>query len=127
MIPKVTQQTPNIIEHYWCTKCGRHLWRDKSLFDADGYLYCPGCGEFIEWDKVEHVKWKPMSCDICGKKMIVELGGHMISTGEYVGGSTCRVCMEEYCNSTNCLTCQVGTYPECKFMYLKRKPEEAEE
>ena len=66
--------------------------------------------------------------DVCGKPMIVENQEYMISTGNYVGITTCRSCMAEYCNQANCLGCDRGNYPACKFKSFKRPvPEEAAE
>ena len=50
------------------------------------------------------------------------LNAPMVTVGYYVGTTTCRNCMEEYCSQTNCLGCKRGTYPDCKYQYLKRKP-----
>lgn len=63
-----------------------------------------------------------MNCDVCGRPMIVDMNGHMVAVGYYVGTTTCRSCMEEYCSQTNCMGCERGTYPDCKYQYLKRKP-----
>ncbi|WP_313530578.1 hypothetical protein [Anaerotignum sp.] len=56
MIPKVTQDAPNILKRYWCSHCGRHLFPNGCNSESVGYAYCPGCGQPIEWDKAVHVK-----------------------------------------------------------------------
>ncbi len=118
MIPNVTQDGPNILERYWCSACGRYLVPDGRDPAAPGYAFCPGCGLPIEWEKAVPVKWEPMDCDICGKPMLRNMDGMIISAG-YVGTTTCRDCMTEYCSTTNCLGCKRGTYPNCKWLYLK--------
>lgn len=123
MIPKVTQDGPNIMEQYWCSSCGRGLMSRRQHDGASGWSFCPGCGEEIEWDKAQQVKWESMDCDTCGRPMIRELDGHMISTGSYVGTTTCQSCMAEWCGFTNCLGCERGSYPDCKWQYLKRRYE----
>ncbi len=127
MIPKVTQDAPNIREQYWCAACGRYLLPNGRDPEAPGYAFCPGCGQPIEWEKAEQVQWKPMDCDTCGKPMLVKRGGRVYSVGGYVGTTTCRSCMTEHCNSTNCLGCERGTYPDCRLFYLKRAPLPEEE
>lgn len=119
MIPKVTQEGPNILERYWCSDCGQHLPTSTFSGEHIHWKFCPECGQPIEWDRAIPVKWEPLDCDICGQPIIREIGGRMVSNGEYVGTTTCRTCMTEYCSSTNCLDCQRGNYPDCKWIYLK--------
>ena len=121
MIPRVTQDGPNIVERFWCSVCDRALVPHGRDTDSPGYSYCPGCGQHVEWDKAVHKKWEPMNCDVCGKPIIYELLGKMVSGGEYVGTTTCRACMEEYCSTTNCLSCEKGTYPNCRLLWLKHR------
>lgn len=119
MIPVITQDAPNIAARHWCRNCGRYLLPHSTPEKNDGFSFCPGCGEHIEWDKVVPVKWEPMNCDICGAPMLVDKGDYILSTGNYVGTTTCRSCMAEYCAQTNCFGCKRGTYPNCKYKYLK--------
>lgn len=122
MIPTITQDAPNIVPRHWCSNCGRKLVPQNNFYKMLPDNFCPGCGERIEWDKAVPVKWEPMNCDVCGKPLIVDMSGHMVAVGYYIGTTTCRNCMEEYCSQTNCLGCKRGTYPDCKFQYLKPKP-----
>ena len=125
MIPKMTQDGPNIAPQHWCSNCGRKLVPHNNFYKIPADNFCPGCGKEIDWDKVVSVKWEPMNCDICGKPMIMYIQGHMVSMGNYMGTTTCRTCVTEYCNQTNCLGCERGSYPDCKFKSLKR-PVQAE-
>lgn len=120
MIPKITQDGPSIMPRYWCAECGHSLPTSTFSGEPIRWKFCPECGQAIEWDKVVPIKWEPMDCDTCGRPMIREVTGTVISTGAYVGTTTCRTCMMEYCSSTNCLGCRRGTYPNCKWLYLKR-------
>lgn len=120
MISKATQDGPNILPRYWCSDCGWYLVPSRRDPESAGYAFCPGCGQPIEWEKAVPVKWESMDCDICGRPMIRKVSGTMISTGEYVGTTTCRTCMTEHCNSTNCLGCKRGNYPDCRWKHLKR-------
>jgi len=122
VIPKVTQDGPNIIPRYWCSNCGQSLPTSTFSGKKIRWKFCPECSQPIEWDKAVPVKWEPMDCDTCGRPIIREVGGSMIDTGGYVGTTTCRACMTEYCSSTNCLGCTRGSYPDCKWAYLKRHP-----
>ena len=120
MIPKITQDGPNIMPRYWCSGCGQPLPTSSFSGEKVRWKFCPECGQSIEWDLAVPIIWDPMDCDLCGRPMIREVSGSIIATGEYVGTTTCRTCMTEHCSTTNCLGCQRGTYPGCKWLYLKR-------
>lgn len=131
MIPKITQQAPNIAERYWCSTCGAAIPKYKPLSnELSEWKFCSICGEPIEWDKAEPVPWEEKLCDTCGCKMIWKrpgIPGSFMASSCYIGGDTCHDCMSEYCNSTNCLGCNRGHYPDCKHLYLKKtETEEAE-
>ena len=66
-------------------------------------------------------KYEPMDCGICGQPIIRKICDRLTVTSGYIGTSICRSCMTEYCRSTNCLGCLKGTYPNCKWLCLKRK------
>lgn len=119
MIPIITQDAPNIAAQHWCRNCGRYLLPHRTHEKNDGFSFCPTCGAHIEWKKVVPIRWEPMNCDICGVPMLIDKGDYILSTGNYVGTTTCRSCMAEYCAQTNCFGCKRGTYPNCKYKYLK--------
>ena len=58
MIPKITQDAPNIVERYWCADCGRSLPAPDGTakgVKSDPGRYCPGSGAPNEYDKAKHV------------------------------------------------------------------------
>ena len=122
MIPDVIQAGPNILAEYRCSKCGIKLMPKINFLGVPAWKYCSECGEFIEWDKVTPLKWEELSCDTCGRWLIRALpNGHMQSSGnDYIGTTTCRTCLTEYCRTTNCLGCSRGNYPDCPYLELKK-------
>jgi len=61
-------------------------------------------------------------CAICGQQILWEHpvgSGHFQHSSSYIGGNTCRDCMEEHCCQTNCLQCEVGHWPDCPYRFLK--------
>ena len=56
MIPKITQDAPNIVPRYWCSTCGRSLPAPDQ--HDDQWRFCPRCGEPIEYEKAEPVQWR---------------------------------------------------------------------
>ena len=58
-------------------------------------------------------------CKICGAEVIFEDNGRFFASSDYIGTDICRNCMEEHCKSTNCLACDIGKYPDCRYLYLK--------
>lgn len=59
------------------------------------------------------------NCSVCGSEIIFEDNGRFFASSDYIGTDMCRPCMEEHCKSTNCLACDIGKYPDCKYLYLK--------
>lgn len=122
MIPKMTQQGPNILPEHWCTTCGIRLQQGDKARNISRWNYCSNCGSEIEWDKVVPVKWEPMDCDICGVPLLRALpGGHIQTQYGFIGTTTCSACMMEFCRTTNCLSCSRGNYPDCKYRHLKKQ------
>lgn len=58
-------------------------------------------------------------CKICGAEIIFEDNCRFFASSDYIGTDICRPCMEEHCKSTNCLACDIGKYPNCRYLYLK--------
>lgn len=102
MIPKITQQRPNVAARYWCGTCGASL-PNPHFADADphraGWKYCPICGEPIEYDKATPVQWSEQNCERCGSWLIMKMGSgdssYFMASSDYVGAPICRVCMED--------------------------------
>lgn len=127
MIPKITQDAPNIVERYWCADCGHSLPNPKADvtgIKSDPWRFCPGCGAFIEYDKAEQVHWSEQSCIACGRSLIYRVKAdnpYFMTTFDFVAGSPlCRSCLEEHCVQTNCLQCDIGNWPDCRYAYIKR-------
>ena len=127
MIPKITQQRPNVAARYWCGTCGASL-PNPHFADADphraGWKYCPICGEPIEYDKATPVQWSEQNCERCGSWLIMKMGSgdssYFMASSDYVGSSICRTCMEEHCAQTNCLQCEIGKWPDCPYSWIKK-------
>jgi gamma-glutamylcyclotransferase (GGCT)/AIG2-like uncharacterized protein YtfP len=64
------------------------------------------------------------NCSRCGGKMVWEnskTAGHFHeSSCNLDDWDICHDCMVEHCVSTNCLGCELGTYPDCRFFDLKQ-------
>lgn len=127
MIPKITQQRPNVAARYWCGTCGASL-PNPHFADADphraGWKYCPICGEPIEYDKATPVQWSEQNCERCGNWLIMKMGSgdssYFMASSDYVGAPICRVCMEEHCGQTNCFQCGIGQQPDCPYAWIKK-------
>ena len=119
MIPIENQERPNVACYYTCSNCDKKLVRGTE--DEPGWRFCPYCGEQIEWDKAEKIVWEEKNCDVCGGWLIRHHpAGFWYASGDYIGLDTCFTCWIEECCSTNCLSCKRGTYPDCKWLSLKK-------
>jgi hypothetical protein len=67
---------------------------------------------------------KAKKCKLCGDRMVWEnphIPGHYhASSSDIENWPICRDCMIEHCCSTNCLGCEYGKYPDCRFFDMKR-------
>lgn len=128
MIPMVTQSRPNVMPRYSCGKCGSPLQDTDRIgsITKGRWGFCPMCGEEVEWEKAKPVEWKEMFCDTCGSQIVYKTAAGMMASSDYIGTSTCRDCQMEHCRRTNCLGCEIGNYPDCKFAYLKQMAMEEE-
>ena len=122
MIPKIIQRGPTVVPKYFCSECGSQLQNVDRLgsITKGRWAFCPMCGEKIEWDKANPVKWEEQSCGICGCRLIFMTSVGMMASSDYIGTKICRDCQMEFCRTTNCLGCEMGTYPNCEFTYLKQ-------
>lgn len=120
MIPKITQEGPRIMPRYWCATCGRALPNPADT----SWRFCPDCGEEIEYAKAKPVQWREQNCEQCGSLLIRKMPGpppYFISTDSFAGGPLCYRCMEEHCTQTNCLQCEIGKWPNCRYDYIKQQ------
>lgn len=66
---------------------------------------------------------KKINCEVCGCWLVDEhpdCPGMFYASSDYVGTNLCYDCMSEHCSQTNCLGCEIGSYPNCKYAYLKK-------
>ena len=66
---------------------------------------------------------REINCEVCGRWLVHEhpdYPGMFYASSDYMGTSLCYDCMSEHCTQPNCLGCEIGTYPNCKYAYLKK-------
>lgn len=66
---------------------------------------------------------KEIICEVCGCWLVHEhpdCSGLFYASSDYLGTNLCYNCMSEHCSQTNCLGCEIGSYPNCKYAYLKK-------
>lgn len=79
----------------------------------------------VETDaKKERITMAIINCQICGCEMAWEkpdAPGHYIASSCYLDGDwpICHDCMADHCLHTNCLGCNYGKYPHCRFLEMK--------
>lgn len=56
MIPKITQEAPNLVQRYWCSTCGP-VPAGPDQHD-DQWRFCPKVRGAIEYEKAEPVQWR---------------------------------------------------------------------
>ena len=60
-------------------------------------------------------------CKMCNRELGVRTPAGIICSSSYIEDNDyCHECQVEHCVSTNCLKCEIGTYPDCKHMDLKK-------
>lgn len=61
-------------------------------------------------------------CKMCNRELGVRMpdGGIICSSSYIEDNDYCHECQVEHCMNTNCLGCEMGTYPDCKHLYLKK-------
>jgi len=64
------------------------------------------------------------NCKLCGCKTVWEnlhIPGHFhASSCDLEDWHICHDCMVEHCVTTNCLGCEYGEYPDCRFLEMKQ-------
>lgn len=67
-------------------------------------------------------------CKMCGRELAVKVSEHRaICVSDYIPDNPyCYSCQIEHCLETNCLGCEMGKYPNCRHLGLKRFYLEAE-
>lgn len=66
---------------------------------------------------------REINCKVCGSWLIHEhpdCPGMFYASSDYIGADLCHDCMSDHCAQTNCLGCKIGSYPNCKYAYLKK-------
>lgn len=89
--------------------------------------------EFVKWIKygdmyicdILGVETEPPEmpvCKMCGQELGIRLDDRrIICKSDYIEGNDyCHVCQVEHCMNTNCLGCQMGNYPDCRHLDLKK-------
>ena len=68
-------------------------------------------------------------CKMCGRELGVAISEHrVICVSDYIPDNPyCLSCQIEYCMETNCLGCEIGKYPECRHLAMKRFYQEPDE
>ena len=98
---------------YRCPKC-YHLLERK-------YNYCPRCKEPLYWESPIVLTPGRIHCSECGGWLAtINRDGSSYASSHYNGTEICDSCMTEHCCSTNCLSCDRGNYPDCRFMEMKK-------
>ena len=48
-----------------------------------------------------------------------DVPGLFMQSSIYTGGDYCFECMADHCAQTNCLACEIGSYPNCIYAWIK--------
>lgn len=63
----------------------------------------------------------PLNCKVCGSWLTrIDSSGVPYASSHYNGTDICDSCMVDHCVATNCLGCELGKYPDCKFLDMKK-------
>lgn len=88
------------------------------LFRVLGMLNC------IEPKESHLAMTDEMYCEWCGSQLTYRIDafpqGRLMASSDYIGGTICLPCMVEHCAQTNCLQCDQGVWPECKYAWIKK-------
>ena len=72
-------------------------------------------------EMAEHTSEKIPVCKMCGQRLGQFIPGiGVICSSSYISGDYCHECQVDHCLDTNCLACEMGQYPNCKHLDLKK-------
>ena len=78
----------------------------------------------IEEEEVPEVVEEELYCEQCGSQLIYKVDtlpqSRFMASSDYVGGRICLPCLAEHCAQTNCLQCDLGNWPKCKYEWIKK-------
>ena len=62
-----------------------------------------------------------IKCASCGCELAWDIGGGKSATSSSFleEWHICKDCMIEHCVNANCLACNYGKYPDCRFLEMK--------
>jgi hypothetical protein len=64
-------------------------------------------------------------CELCNCDLVWgahgSVGGLQECPNNFDGWPICKECMIDHCIHANCMVCNYGKYPDCKFLDMKMK------
>ncbi len=98
-----------------CASCDNAGWESMGKVAA-----CNCCESYEFYTPKKEEKHQELRCKACGALMVWEnphLLGHWHESSCYLGDGwpLCEECMTDHCESSNCLGCEYGKYPDCRF------------
>lgn len=115
MIPERIYTRPNVVPRHYCSHCGTQLHDDKDT----RWKFCPMCGKEIEWHMAKEVNLREVKCQECKTMLVYWKNGTLVADPSFCGAPICRECIMKHCRQTECLSCALGNFGNCKWKYLK--------